>query len=66
MKNIFKNWKTTSAGITAIVTGIIGIIYAIKANSLTQEILTGSLLGIIGGIGLIFAKDGGVTGVAPK
>jgi hypothetical protein len=59
---MLRNWKTTSAGITAIAGGLIGMFYAIKAKNVTPEILTGAITAILTGIGLIFAKDSNVTG----
>lgn len=57
-----KNWKTTSVGITAIVGGVVRLIFAIKNHEFTEEAITTSVGGILGGIGLIFAKDSNVTG----
>jgi ABC-type branched-subunit amino acid transport system permease subunit len=58
-----KNWKTTSMGISAIVSGITGIVYALKSKNLSPEIISASTTGILVGIGLIFAKDFNVTGI---
>ena len=56
---MFKNWKTTSAGILMILGGV----YALATtHPLTQEVLMASAAAILGGIGLIFAKDNNVTG----
>lgn len=49
-----KNWKTTIAGITAILTGISGMI----SGGASLEAISA----ITAGIGLIFAKDKNVTG----
>ena len=57
-----KNWKTTSTGITMIVGGIVGIYFAAKSGNLNEGTVTGSITAILGGIGLIFAKDNNVTG----
>lgn len=54
-----KNWKTTSAGIIAVVGGICTLIFAKELN---QEIITLAATQIIGGIGLFLAKDYNVTG----
>lgn len=56
------SWKTTSAGITMIVGGIVGLIFAIKANAANEAAIMTSVTAILGGVGLIFAKDAGVTG----
>lgn len=52
-----KDWKTTSAGILAVVGGIMQIVFAIKNAQVNQEVLLGAISAILGGIGLIFAKD---------
>jgi len=58
-----KSWKTTSAGILAIIGGIAGIWFTVKsATGLTMEALTGYITAILTGVGLIFAKDSNVTG----
>ena len=56
------NWKTTSAGITAIVGAITGLTFAIKAHNITPEIISAVTTGILLGVGLIFSKDHDVTG----
>lgn len=52
MQKIFKNWKTTSAGIVLIVTGV-----AMYQSNKTQ--IGPALSSVLGGIGLIFAHDAG-------
>lgn len=52
-----KNWKTTSAGITLIATGIISVIFALKAGALNEATITGVVTAILGGIGLLFGAD---------
>lgn len=59
MKNLFTNWKTTSAGILLIVGSIAGIFFV---PEITLAVIMGTATGVLGGIGLIFAKDGDVTG----
>lgn len=54
-----KNWKTTSAGILLIIGGACGLIFT---HPVTQEVFMASATSILGGIGLIFAKDSNVTG----
>lgn len=51
MKNIFKNWKTTSAGILAIIGGV--VMYMHDKTKIVE-----ASAAILGGIGLIFAADG--------
>jgi len=57
---MFTNWKTTSAGLLLIIGGISALIFA--NHPLTQEAIMGSATSILGGIGLLFAKDNNVTG----
>lgn len=57
-----KNWKTTSTGLTMIIGGIVGMYFASKSGNINEGTVTGSLTAILGGIGLIFAKDNNVTG----
>ena len=57
-----KNWKTTSTGITMVVAGLVGLYYAVKTGNVNEASITASLGSILGGIGLIFAKDSNVTG----
>ena len=52
-----KNWKTTSAGITSIVSGCVGLYFAWKTSNINEATLTGSITAIVAGIGLIFAHD---------
>ncbi len=54
-KNFATNWKTTSGGILMIAGGV--YLY-IHDNTKFMEGLTA----VLGGIGLLFAKDGNVTG----
>lgn len=51
------NWKTTGSGIVMIVLGIAGLL-GIKGGTDPSIAITS----IMGGIGLIFAKDNNVTG----
>lgn len=61
-KEMNKSWRTTSAGIIAIVTGLVGLYFAFKAGPVDQATLIASITGIVGGIGLLLAKDSNVTG----
>jgi hypothetical protein len=56
------SWKTTSAGILAIIGALVGLFFAIKNKTVTAEVITGCVSGILVGVGLIVAKDGNVTG----
>lgn len=55
--SILKNWKTTGAGILAIITGVAGLL-GVKGGADP----TTAMASILAGWGLIFAKDGNVTG----
>lgn len=57
-----KNWKTTMAGILAIIGGITTIVYAIIDKQLTSSAITAAATAILTGVGLLFAKDYNVTG----
>jgi uncharacterized membrane protein len=57
MKNILKNWKTTSAGIVMCVGAVVTYL-----NDKTQ--LVACLATFLGGVGLIISKDGDQTGLA--
>lgn len=50
MKLFFKNWKTTSAGVVSIVSGVLLFI-----NDKTKAIE--ALTAVLAGIGLIFSQD---------
>jgi hypothetical protein len=54
-----KNWKTTSTGIIMIIGAIVAVIFT---KPLTQEVIIASATAVVGGLGLIFAKDNNVTG----
>jgi uncharacterized membrane protein YbjE (DUF340 family) len=56
-----KSWKTTSAGILAIVGGLVRGYFAYKSGQLTEEAITTTLTAILSGIGLLFARDNNVT-----
>jgi hypothetical protein len=57
-----KSWKTTSAGLSLIISGVAGLYFAYKTNSINPATITTGTSAIFGGIGLIFAKDSNVTG----
>jgi hypothetical protein len=56
---MFKNWKTTSAGLVMIIGGIASIYFS---KPLDANTITASATAILGGVGLLFAKDNNVTG----
>ena len=53
---MFKNWKTTLAGVIVAATGI-----AVSLHYISQEVAT-AIITIAGALGLVAAKDGNVTG----
>lgn len=57
MNAIFANPKTSLAGITMILTGLVHIIFAAKAHALTEADCTTTLISIVTGVGLIAAGD---------
>lgn len=60
--NTSNSWKTTSAGILTIAGAIVGFFFAWKANSINEAVVMGAVTAIVTGVGLIFSKDGNVTG----
>jgi drug/metabolite transporter (DMT)-like permease len=60
--NTVNSWKTTSSGIAMIVGGIVGLVFAIKAQNLSEASIMAAVTAILGGVGLVFAKDANVTG----
>lgn len=61
-----KSWKTTSSGISLIIAGTLGLYFAWKNNQLNEASVTASVTSILGGIGLLNAKDNNVTGGTVK
>lgn len=60
--NIGKSWKTTSAGVLMIVGAIVGLVFAFKNNAINEGTVMGAATAIVGGVGLLVAKDNNVTG----
>ena len=52
-----KSWKTTSAGILMIVGGVVRAYFAIRSGSFTEEAVMTTATTILGGVGLLFARD---------
>lgn len=60
MKSFLTNWKTSGSGVLMILVGVgslTGLTFGAPPMSADVAITT-----IMGGIGLLFAKDGNVTG----
>jgi hypothetical protein len=60
MKSLAKNWKTTSAGILSLVVCLLSLA-GVSLAGVTVDPASAVTMIITGG-GLIFAKDGNVTG----
>lgn len=56
------NWKTTAAGISAIVGGLVRAYFAYQSGQINEEAVMTTATAILTGIGLILAKDSDVTG----
>lgn len=54
-----KSWKTTTTGILMMLGGLLALFFT---HPLTQEIILASATAILGGLGLVLAKDSNVTG----
>lgn len=56
------SWKTSMAGIVAIVTAILNVVNLLMdGNPATNPDWTLTISAIMAGIGLVFARDNGVT-----
>ena len=53
------SWKTTSAGLTLIIGGIVSLWF--KRHELTETIVLASAAAIVSGLGQVFARDNDVT-----
>ncbi len=63
MNTMSKNWKTTGAGIAAVVVAAGAILTAMTDNDpATNPDWAALVAAVIAGVGLIFAKDGNVSG----
>jgi hypothetical protein len=54
---MMKDWKTTVGGVGMILTALGTVLFAISKGTVTQEMVTGALTALAGGLGLIFASD---------
>lgn len=61
IKNALASWKTTSTGLLLIITGITRLAFAIKAGGVTEESIVTVSTTILGGVGLLFARDNSTT-----
>lgn len=60
MKSFLTNWKTTATGVGMIAAGLLSVL-GIKVPGMTVDPSTAGPL-ILTGVGLLFSKDGNVTG----
>jgi hypothetical protein len=58
---VIKSWKTTAAGITAILLAVGNAFSQFLGGGLAAVNWEVLIAGVVAGIGLIFAKDAGVT-----
>ena len=59
MKTITKNWKTTVAGVCAILTAIASAVTAlVDGDPSTNMDIAATIAAVMAGVGLIAAKDG--------
>ena len=56
-QNLTANWKTTSAGLLLVIGSVIHLVFATKSGKADEGTWTASMTGIVGGLGLIFARD---------
>jgi hypothetical protein len=64
IKDLLKNWKTTSAGLTMIIGSVVHLVFAVKGGTANEMVWTVSLTAIVGGLGLVFAGDSSVSAAA--
>jgi hypothetical protein len=59
-----KSWRTTTLGIVAVLTAVLGFVKAtIDGDPTTEPDMAALIAAISAGIGLLFAKDAKVTGL---
>ncbi len=62
-ENLFANWKTTSAGLVAIIGGLVRISFMIAQQQVTEEGVMTTITAIVTGVGFLFARDYNVSSV---
>jgi hypothetical protein len=62
IKSLLTNWRTTSAGLIMIIGSVVHLVYAVLEETATESTWTVSLTAIVGGIGLMFARDTAAAG----
>lgn len=62
-----KSWRTTTLGIVAVLTAVLGFVKTtIDGDPTTEPDMAALIAAISAGIGLLFAKDAKVTGLPGK
>lgn len=62
-----RSWRTTTLGIVAVLTAVLGFVKAtIDGDPTTEPDMAALVAAISAGIGLLFAKDAKVTGLPGK
>jgi hypothetical protein len=62
-----RSWRTTTLGIVAVLTAVLGFVKAtIDGDPTTEPDMAALVAAISAGIGLLFAKDAKVTGLPVK
>jgi len=59
-QSLLKNWKTSFAGLSMMVVGIVHLVFAARAHSLTESDCATTILAVITGFGFVAAGDAGV------
>lgn len=62
MAAMLLNWKTTVAGLAAILTAAGVLLNQIASGSVTPDSLGNFVIAVVAGAGLLFAKDHNVSG----
>lgn len=57
MTNLLINWRTSSAGLIVILTGLVHLLFAFKNKSFTETDTITTLTTIVTGIGLVVSRD---------
>ena len=65
-KNFLVNWKTTTAGIALILGAAADVAHQSSEGSFDGNRLQADVAAVIGGFGLIVAKDANTTGGTPS
>lgn len=57
VKNMIKNWRTTAAGLSMIITALCHLGFGWYHMALDEQATTTTILGVVCGVGLILAGD---------